>query len=321
MIAVSEFLFSFAARNHAMKKVFLVVLALLSAVSLHAQRSNAGFSPLFHLTFKAELPKEVNETSGLFFHNGRLWTHNDSGGRPIFYALDTTTFEIVQRITLAKVKNLDWEDVCTDGESVFVGDMGNNKGNRKNLRIFTFPLSSIPDEGDAAVEVDSISFVFGDQTDFKKRKVHDFDCEAIFATDDYLYLFSKGWSTGITRLYRLNKTPGKQVAEVVNGFDSQGLITGADYDRKNHVLAIVGYVKSLYKPFMYLIFNFEEDGVKLPHRRFEMQQWAGAQTEGICFFDDGRCYVSAETSKTMTARVLVADFRKWIDKQLKDNEK
>lgn len=321
MIAVSEFLFSFAARNHAMKKVFLVVLALLSAVSMHAQRSNAGFSPLFHLTFKAELPKEVNETSGLFFHNGRLWTHNDSGGKPILYALDTTTFEIVQRITLAKVKNLDWEDVCTDGESVFVGDMGNNKGNRKNLRIFTFPLSSIPDEGDVAVEVDSINFVFGDQTDFKKRKVHDFDCEAIFATDDYLYLFSKGWATGTTRLYRLNKTPGKQVAEVVNGFDSQGLITGADYDRKNHVLAIVGYVKSLYKPFMYLIFNFEEDGVKLPHRRFEMQQWAGAQTEGICFFDDGRCYVSAETSKTMTARVLVADFRKWIDKQLKDNEK
>ena len=321
MIAVSEFLFSFAARNHAMKKVFLVVLALLSAVSLHAQRPNAGFSPLFHLTFKAELPKEVNETSGLFFHNGRLWTHNDSGGKPILYALDTTTFEIVQRITLAKVKNLDWEDVCTDGESVFVGDVGNNKGNRKNLRIYTFPLSSIPDEGDAAVEVDSINFVFGDQTDFKKRKVHDFDCEAIFATDDYLYLFSKGWSTGTTRLYRLNKTPGKQVAEVVNGFDSQGLITGADYDRKNHVLAIVGYVKSLYKPFMYLIFNFEEDGVKLPHRRFEMQQWAGAQTEGICFFDDGRCYVSAETSKTMTARVLVADFRKWIGEQLKDSEK
>ena len=121
-------------------------------------------------------------------------------------------------------------------------------------------------------------------------------------------------------MYRLPKTPGDYVAEVVNGFDSQGLITGADYDRERHILVVVGYVKTIWKPFLYLIFDFEEDGVKLSNRRFEMPQWKGAQTEGICFFDDGRCYVSAETSPTMTSRVFVADFRKWIEKELKNKE-
>ncbi len=302
-----------------MKKVWLVIVLLSLSLFASAQSTGkASFSPFFNPQFKSELPKEVSETSGLFFHNGLLWTHNDSGGKPILYAIDTVSFEIVQRITLANVKNKDWEDVCTDGECVFVGDFGNNKGNRKNLRIFTFPLSAIPNEGDAIITVDSISFIFGDQTDFTKRKVHDFDCEAFFATDEYLYLLSKGWGTGTTRLYRLPKTSGKYVAEVVNGFDSQGLITGADYDRQNRVLVIVGYVKSIWKPFMYIIFDFDENGVKLENRRFEMPQLAGAQTEGICFFDDGRCYVTAETSPTMTSRVFVVDFRKWIDKKRKN---
>ena len=111
------------------------------------------------------------------------------------------------------------------------------------------------------------------------------------------------------------------MAEVVNGFDSQGLITGADYDKEKHILTIVGYVKDKWLPFMYLIFDFEDDGVKLSNRRFEMPLLRGTQTEGICFFDEGRCYVSAETSPTVSARVFVADFRKWIDKELKNKER
>lgn len=304
-----------------MRRLVLSMAFLLLLLPLAYAQQERGDAPLFMPDVKSELPQEVKESSGLFFHNGRLWTHNDSGGKPILYALDTTTFEIVQRITLKNAKNKDWEDVCTDGEMVFVGDFGNNKGSRKNLRIFSFPLSAIPAEGDATMQVDSIRFRFADQTNFEKRKqAHDFDCEAIFATEDFLYLLTKGWETGTTRMYRLPKTPGDYVAEVVNGFDSQGLITGADYDRERHILVVVGYVKTIWKPFLYLIFDFEEDGVKLSNRRFEMPQWKGAQTEGICFFDDGRCYVSAETSPTMTSRVFVADFRKLIEKELKNKE-
>lgn len=306
-----------------MKKSLIIVTLALLVSSLWAQENGKnGFTPLYNPKFLSELPNEVSETSGLFFHNGHLWTHNDSGGKPILFALDTTTFQVVQKLTLKNLKNRDWEDVCTDGETVYVGDFGNNKGSRRNLRVFTFPLSSIPNEGDAIIEVDSILFCFGDQTNFEKRKhEHDYDCEAMFATEEYLYLFSKGWETGTTRMYRLPKTPGNHVAEVVNGFDSQGLITGADYDRENHVLVIVGYVKNIWKPFMYIIFDFDEAGVKLPNRRIEMPQLIGAQTEGICFFGYGRCYVTAETSPSMTARVFVADFRKWIDKELKNKKK
>lgn len=299
-----------------MKKGLLITLLLFTILPMTKaqERGKNDFWPLFFPQIKAELPEEVNETSGIFFHNSLLWTHNDSGGKPILYGLDTTTFAVVQRITLGNVKNKDWEDVCTDGENVYVGDFGNNRGTRKDLKVYVLPLSAIPDKGDATVVVDSINFSFDDQTDFSSRKVHDFDCEAFVAIGDYLYLFSKGWETGTCKLYRLPKTPGKHVAKMINGFDSQGLVTGVDYDMENGVLVIIGYVKSLFKPFMYAIFDFDEAGVKLSHRRFEMPQLAGAQTEGICFFDNGRCYVTAEKSPTMKATVFEVDFRNWIAK-------
>ena len=303
-----------------MRNLLLILMSifLVSSITRAQEAGNSSYSPLFSPEFKSLLPEEVKETSGLFFHNGRLWTHNDSGGKPILYGLDTTTFEVVQRITLANAKNKDWEDVCTDGEKVYVGDFGNNKGSRDNLRIFTFPLADIPTEGDASVTAEVINFSFGDQTVFDNKKhEHDFDCEAMFATNDYLYLFSKGWATGTTRMYRLPKLPGNYVAEVVNEFDSQGLITGADYDPENGILVVVGYVKKIWLPFLYLIYDFDEAGVKLPNRRFELHNYLGTQTEGICFFDDGRCYLSAESSPAFTSRVFVIDFNKWIQKDHK----
>ena len=315
MIAVSEFLFSFAARITSMKKTFLFFLACLASISVLSQENQTVLLPLFNPNVKAELPTEVTETSGLFFYNGRLWTHNDSGGKPILYGIDTVSFEVVQRITLANAKNKDWEDVCTDGKTVFVGDFGNNNGKRKKLRIYTFSLSDIPDEGEATVKVDTIVFRFADQTNFEKRKEHDFDCEAMFATEHYLYLLSKGWATGTTRLYRLPKTPGNHVAEVVNSFDSKGLVTGADYDPENKLLVLVGYVNKVWEPFIYLIFDFDEHGQNLANYRCEFTGYVGTQMEGICFFDKGKCYVSAETSSTtLPARVFALDFNYIIDR-------
>ena len=286
-----------------------------------AQMDEGGYSPLFRPQFKAKLPEEVCETSGLFFHNGRLWTHNDSGGEPILYALDTTTFDVVQRITLDNATNKDWEDLCTDGMNVYIGDFGNNRGDRKDLCVYRLPLSSLPDNGDATLSAECINFRYSDQIDFTSRKINDFDCEAFFVTDDYLYLLSKSWETGITRLYRLSKEPGDHVAELVNSFDSQGLITGADYDRENHILFTVGYMRTLWWPFIYIIYDFDEAGENLPNHRLEMPQLAWTQFEGICFFNYGQCYITAETNKGMVSSVFEVDLSKWIDKELKNKKK
>lgn len=299
-----------------MKKTLLFLLLLLLFVpAVKAQENGPVDDTLVYLPeTKSLLPEEVRETSGLFLYNGRLWTHNDSGGKPILYGLDTTTFEVVQRITLENAKNKDWEDVCTDGEYVYVGDFGNNRGKRKNLRIYTFPLKDIPNEGNISLTVDSITFRFADQTVFEyEKQKHDFDCESMFATDKFLYMFSKGWATGTTRLYRLQKTPGKHIAEVVNGFDSKGLITGADYDPENGTLVLVGYVNQIWLPFLWYIDGFNDASDELSCHRFEMPYFLGLQAEGICFIGKDKCFLSAETSPTITSRVFIVDFHKWFE--------
>ena len=307
-----------------MKKTLLFLLMLLLfAPIVKAQENESVADTLAYMPeTKSLLPEGVRETSGLFFYNGRLWTHNDSGGKPILYGLDTATFEVVQKITLLNAQNKDWEDICTDGEYVYVGDFGNNKGKRKNLRIYTFPIRDIPNEGNTSLTVDSINFRFADQTmyEYEKHK-HDFDCESMFATDKYLYMFSKGWATGNTRLYRLPKTPGKHVAEVVNSFDSQGLITGADYDRENGTLVLVGYVNQLWLPFLWYIEGFNDASDELSCRRIEMPYFLGLQAEGICFIGKDKCYFSAETSPTITSRVFIVDFHQWFESGIGNGEK
>ena len=68
-----------------MRRALLVGLVLLALLAHAQEEGKAGFTPLFTPVLKSELPEEVKETSGLFFHNGRLWTHNDSGGKPILF--------------------------------------------------------------------------------------------------------------------------------------------------------------------------------------------------------------------------------------------
>ena len=80
---------------------------------------------------------------------------------------------------------------------------------------------------------------------------------------------------------------------------------------------MVGYTKTIWWPFLYVVFDFDEAGERLHHHRFEMPQLAWTQFEGICFFDYGRCYITAESNKTMASSVFEVDFRQWIDQALK----
>jgi hypothetical protein len=69
---------------------------------------------------KIELPKIINETSGLEFYNNHFITHNDSGGEPSLYVFNEEG-EIIETIGLNKnpdfkIKNNDWEDITSDNK-------------------------------------------------------------------------------------------------------------------------------------------------------------------------------------------------------------
>ena len=95
--------------------------------------------------FITDLPKSVQETSGLIFFDKQLWTINDSGNKPEIYQLDTSNGNVVRKIVISNSVNKDWESITQDEENVYIGDFGNNSGNRKDLCILKIPKSEILD--------------------------------------------------------------------------------------------------------------------------------------------------------------------------------
>ncbi|MDG2476005.1 MAG: hypothetical protein P8M27_03375 [Flavobacteriaceae bacterium] len=189
---------------------------------------------------KIELPKIINETSGLEYYNNNFITHNDSGGEPSLYVFNETG-EIIETIGLNKNSNLqiennDWEDITNDNEYLFVADTGNNFGNRDNLNIIRVSIK------DSLIVDGIIEISYLDQESFFPRPKHKYDAEALVIIDDKIVLFSKDREGLNSDLYIIDKTlSGLQALTSSSSYSVNTLITGGDYNEENNLLALVGY--------------------------------------------------------------------------------
>lgn len=273
---------------------------------------------LFTPKLKYVLPDEVDETSGLDFFNSGLWTLNDSGGEPVIYKLDTATGSIIQRVRVENATNVDWEDMTDDSLFVYVGDFGNNSGNRKDLKIYKVKKSDIPMQGDVNVTASVINFYYPDQPNKKieKRRYNNFDCEAVMAVDDSLYLFSKDWQDQKTRVYVLPKEPGDYAAVLVDSFNVAGLVTAADYNKKDGEVVLLGYTNQSWIPFTWLLFDFTGhrffSGNK---RRIDMPNIMSTQTEGFTYVDGKKAMLSSESTRLGNQSAYTFNTGKWTGNQ------
>jgi hypothetical protein len=120
--------------------------------------SPANIEPLASLSLDGIL----SETSGLIFWENQFWTHNDNSDTNI-YALDTLYGRIVQSYPLSRITNTDWEEISQDEDYIYIGDIGNNSGNRDDLKIYRAGKNSILNN---SAVFDSVCFTYSDQTDF-----------------------------------------------------------------------------------------------------------------------------------------------------------
>ncbi len=252
--------------------------------------------PGFHPAVVCILPKAVDETSGLVFWRNSLWTHNDSGGHPVIYRLDTLSGKVLQRITLKNATNRDWEDIAQDKKYIYVGDIGNNSGNRHDLCIYKIKKSDIPERGDAEVSAEKIAYAYPDyRGPVKSRKHNNFDCEALLASGDSLYLFSKDWQDQHSRLYALPKKAGKYTARLVSEYNVKGLITGADEQPQTGMVVLLGYNRGNWVPFVVALSRYRGgDFFSGTKKRLRLKKAKATQTEGVAFGGGNRIYLSSE---------------------------
>ncbi len=248
------------------------------------------------------LSSSLGESSGLIFLNGKIITHNDSQGEAALYEIDSITGDYSRKVIVANASNSDWEDITHDSTHIFIGDFGNNGGNRTNLRIFRVLIDDYLNTPNDTVYCDTIQFSYADQTDFTYNpQATNWDCEALASIGDSLYLFSKNWVNAKTYVYPLSKLPGTYVASKSDSINVQGLITGADYHIPSNRLILCGYTQY---PFVVEM----NDPMAMPFGqnsflRYNLPNTGLIQLEAIVTYDDNKYYLTAETFQAIAVRL------------------
>lgn len=106
--------------------------------------------------------KRINESSGLCrsgTHSGVFWTHNDSGGEPCIFAIDTAG-KTRAKVRVRHAANFDWEDIALGKDAagapaLFIGDIGDNFFIRPTVQVYQIPEPAIRPLGKAVDETES----------------------------------------------------------------------------------------------------------------------------------------------------------------------
>ena len=216
---------------------------------------------------KATLPNTVKEISGIISFDGKLYGHNDSGGQPAIYQMDTISGAITKTITLQGATNVDWEDITQDDSYLYIGDIGNNEsGDRTDLKIYRFPKQDIKKISGSSgtipsADIDIINFRYEDQTDFSPLHPNStrYDCEAMVYDNGKLHLFTKNWTSNYTVHYVVNATPtgAVQLAVRKDSLNTGGVVitSAARIDYETTVL--LGYqVTGVPSGFMWVVSRY-----------------------------------------------------------------
>lgn len=117
----------------------LLALCIALATFLPAASAQAGFAPARLLFFLKDA--RINESSGVAAYSRSskvLFTHNDSGDTPRFFAIGPrgqtlATYDVVG------AGAADWEDMATSGRTLFFGDIGDNFHARPFVTVYSVP--------------------------------------------------------------------------------------------------------------------------------------------------------------------------------------
>jgi PKD repeat protein len=249
------------------------------------------------LTDKASLSAPLlNESSGLTFLDGKMWSFSDSGNPNDIYRVDSSSGAILQTVDISNATNVDWEDMTSNDNYLFIGDFGNNNGTRQDLKIYRINKTALTSTA-TAVTASVINFSYSDQTSFPSLPTNNnFDCEAMIFLNDSIHLFSKNWVDKQTKHYVLPNIPGTHVAQYRETYNTGFLVTSASV-QKYGVIALIGYLRTGTFPVsMSMIYDYKNhllfNGNK---RKFDLStQLVYGQVEGIEFSNTSTAFVTNE---------------------------
>ena len=275
------------------KTPFFILLFIIFS----ACKNDKTLPPILEFTSQqlVEIPTTLNEISGMVFRNDTsLYAHNDGGQGAWIYEINLEEKKINRSIKIYNSSNLDWEDMTEDEDYIYVADSGNNFGQRTDLKMNKISKNELETFDSVAAEI--IEFEYPDQEDFSTTTDHNFDCEAVINFENELFLFSKNHLDQKTKWYSLPKNEGSYTANLIQEFESDGLITGATISNDKNVIALLGYHKNggEFEPFLWLLYDFQ-DGKIFDGKTKRLDIEIKTQMESICFGNNKDIYFSHES--------------------------
>lgn len=166
------------------------------------------------------LEEKLSEISGLEQLNAStLVAINDGGNKAELYLFDLKGNPI-KTVSVSNATNGDWEDLAKDNQYLYIGDIGNNKNNRKDLCVYKVKITDVLNKTD--VEAEKISFSYYDQKDFPPTKQFlNFDAEGMIVYRNAIFIFSKNRTepfNGVCTVYSIPTIPGKYTAKYQSDF-------------------------------------------------------------------------------------------------------
>jgi hypothetical protein len=199
----------------------------------------------------ATLSDSLSELSGLIKACQDLLGHNDGGNEDRLFRLQGNTGAVLNSSPLPLALT-DWEDLAVGPAHVFLGDFGNNAGQRDTLSIYRLALNEVCNG--SIQSIDTLRFWYADApTGTLHADSHNLDCEAMAVYRDSLWLFSKNRMGNQVRIYGLPSLPGLYGIQALDSIPVVGQITGADI-LGDSCMALVGYAPPFYVPFLVLGF-------------------------------------------------------------------
>ena len=261
------------------------------------------------LTIKSQTATEItnlqtpdlDENSGLIFYNNNIITFNDSGGEANLYEINASTGNITRTVTITNATNVDWEDITQDASYIYIGDIGNNNGNRTDLKIYKIAKNDYNGSDDIAV-AEIIFYSYADQLDFNSNPNNtNWDAEGLISYSDQLLIFSKNWVDNRVNVYSIPKTNGTHSALLKSSYNTNGLITSAEISLNENIIYLIGYSNSQ-APFMYTIHGIPNNSLDIfsgvISEKISNIVPLGNQVEAIALFEitpnQHRLYISNE---------------------------
>ncbi len=238
------------------------------------------------------LPMTVKETSGLarsLSDPSLFWTHNDAGNQPVIFSVSSDgSLRSRARVTGASLD--DWEDIasapCGDAKCLFIGDIGDNSGNRSSITIYRVT------EPAAGATVTSPATAVRARYPGGSR-----DAEAMFVLSGRTYIVTKGRKEPI-ELYRVPASgSGVLVMEKVRDLwrepkSNDDRVTSASASPGGRWVAIRTY-RRLY------IFDaaaLTRAGGSVSPIEMDLSPVGEPAGEGVAIADDGTVWLSSEAS-------------------------